>query len=125
MEIGKLAPSLVEFLKAVATNGCQNDRPKCEAFEVLENAMEVLTNPRSKFRFGLRWEVLGILNELLLKKKTLTEEETVNVPIVNHILTHLTRGCFVLNKGHSKVSKYPKRAYLPDTFRWDGLALGK
>ncbi|XP_078356179.1 uncharacterized protein LOC144640980 isoform X2 [Oculina patagonica] len=44
--------------------------------------------------------------------------------MVNHILRHLTRGCFVMNKGHSKVSKFPKQTYLPETFRWDGLALG-
>ena len=130
MEIGKLAPSLLQFLEAGATSGCQDDAAKCEAFEVLENALTILTNPEN--RFGLHWEVLGILDELLLKQsdmifkevRTITEQ-TMNVPIVNHILKHLTWGCFVLGKGHSRVLKHPKRAYLPETFRWDGLALGK
>ena len=49
MEIGKLAPSLVQFLVAAATNGCQDDRPKCEAFEVLENALAILTKPENRF----------------------------------------------------------------------------
>jgi len=130
MEIGKLAPSLVQFLVAAATNGCQDDRLKCEAFEVLENALAILTKPEN--RFGMRWEVLGILDELLLKQSDINlkenkaiTEETVNVAIINNILMHLTRGCFVLSKGHSKALKHPKRAYLPETFRWDGLALGK
>ena len=122
MDILRLAPSLVQFLEASATSG-QDAGPKYEAFEVLENALQLLTDPESKF--GLRWEVLGVLDELLEKKKNGMTEEAINVAMVNHILRHLTRGCLVLRSGHSKVNKYPKQAYLPETFRWDGLALGK
>ena len=89
MEIRKLAPSLVQFLEVAATNGCQDDRAKHDAFEVLENALAILTNPKG--RSGMKWEVLGMLDELMsnqsainLKEgKTITEtEETVNVAIV-------------------------------------------
>jgi len=66
MDILGLAPSLVQFLEASATSS-QDAGPKHEAFEVLENALQLLTDPESKF--GLRWEVLGVLDELLQKKK--------------------------------------------------------
>ncbi len=127
MDVLRLAPSLVQFLEASATSS-QDAGPKYmyEAFEVLENALQLLTDPESKF--GLHWEVLGVLDELLQRKQnamTEEDEETINVSMVNHILRHLTRDCFVLDKGHSKVNKYPKQTYLPETFRWDGLALGK
>ena len=122
MEITKLAPSLVEFLEVVSTNGRQYDKPKYEAFEVLKTALKVLSDPER--RSGLSWDLAKTLDELLLNIKTNTEE-TVNVSIVNHILLHLTRGCFILNKGHSRVVSFPKRTYLPETFTWDGLALGK
>ena len=57
MEIGKLAPSLVQFLEAAATNGCQDDRPKCEAFEVLENALAILTKLKTDLEcIGKFWE---------------------------------------------------------------------
>lgn len=124
MDILQLAPSLVQLLEASATSS-QDAGPKYESFEVLKNALHVLTDPESKF--GLRWQVLEVLDELLQKKKDakiMTEEE-INVEMVNLILRHLTRDCFVLKKGHSKVNKRPKQAYLPKTFRWDGLALGK
>ncbi len=125
MDVLRLAPSLVQFLEASATSS-QDAGPKYEALEVLENALQLLTDPESKF--GLRWEVLEVLDELLQKKQnamTEEDEEAINVEMVNHILRHLTRDCFVLDKGHSKVNKYPKQTYLPKTFRWDGLALGK
>ena len=122
MKITKLAPSLVEFLETVATKDHQYDGSKYEAFEVLNTALQVLTDPGR--RSGLSWDLTKILDELLLHTKTNTEE-TVNVAIVNHILLHLTKGCFVLNKGHSNVHSFPKRTYLPETFLWDGLALGK
>ena len=63
MEITKVAPFLVKFLEAVATNDHQHNRPKCKAFEVLKIALQVLTNPERKF--GLSWELMGILEELL------------------------------------------------------------
>ena len=119
MEIAKLAPSLIEFLEAVAINDHQYDTPK---YEVLKIALQDLTDP--KRRSGLSWDLTKILDELLLNMNTNTEE-TVNVAIVNHILLHLTRGCFILDKGNSKVLSFPKRTYLPETFTWDGLALGK
>ena len=122
MDILRLAPSLVQFLEVTATSS-QDAGPKYEAFEVLENALQLLTDSESKF--GLCWEVLGVLDELLQKKKNAVTEEAIDVAMVNHILRHLTRGCFVLSKGHSEVNKYPKQTYLPETFRWDGLALGK
>ena len=122
MDILRLAPSLVQFLEASAT-GCQDAGPKYEAFQVLENALHLLTDPENKF--GLRWEVLRVLDELPQKPKNAMTEEATNVAMVNHILRHLTRGCLVLSKGHSKVNKYPKQTYLPETFRWGGLAMGK
>ena len=63
MEITKVAPFLVKFLEVVATNDHQYNRPKCKAFEVLKIALQVLTNPERKF--GLSWELMGILEELL------------------------------------------------------------
>lgn len=124
MEITKVAPSLVEFLEAVATNDHHYDRPKYmyEAFEVLNTALQVLTDPERYS--GLSWDLAKILDDLLANMKTNTEE-TVNVAIVNHILLHLTKSYFVLSKGHSKVVSFPKRTFLPETFLWDGLALGK
>ena len=129
MEIKKLAPSLVPFLEAAAADRAQDDGSKHKAFKVLEKALVTLTDPNNSF--GLSWEVLGLLDKRLLKKskaskekKTFTEE-AVNVAIVNHILQRLTRGCFILNKGHSKVLMRPKRSFLPETFRLGGLALGK
>ena len=58
-----MAPFLVKFLEAVATNDHQDNRPQCKAFEVLKIALHVLTNPDRKF--GLSWELMGILDELL------------------------------------------------------------
>ena len=78
-----MAPSLVQFLEASATSS-QDAGPKYEAFEVLENALQLLTDPESKF--GLRWEVLGVLDELLQKKKNAVTEEAIDVTMVNHIL---------------------------------------
>ena len=125
MEITKVAPSLVEFLEAVATNDHHYDKPKYmyEAFEVLKNALQVLTDP-GRYNSGLSWDLSKVLDDLLANMKTNTEE-TVNVAIVNHILLHLTKNYCVLNKGHSKVVSFPKRTYLPETFLWDGLGLGK
>ena len=124
MEITKVAPSLVEFLEAVTTKDHQYDGSKnmYEAFEVLNTALQVLTNPGG--RYGLSWDLLKVLNDLLMNIKTY-DEETVNATIVDHILLHLTKSCFVLNRGHSKFVSYPQRTYLPAVFSWDGLALGK
>ena len=63
MGITKVAPFLVEFSEAVATNDHQYNRPKCKSFEVLKIAFQVLTNPERKF--GLSRELMGILDELL------------------------------------------------------------
>ena len=61
-----MAPSLVQFLEASATRS-QDVGPKYEAFEVLQNALQLLTDRERKF--GLHWEVLGVLDELLKKEK--------------------------------------------------------
>ena len=122
LEITKLALSLIEFLEAVAINDSQHGRLHSEAFEVLNTALKDLTD--QKRRSGLSWDLTNILDELLLNMNTNTEE-TVNMTIVNHILLLLTRSFFILNKGNSKVLNFPKWTYLPETFRWDGLALGK
>ena len=50
-------------LEAIPNNDHQYNRPKCKAFEVLKIASQVLTNPEGKF--GLSWEPMGILDELL------------------------------------------------------------
>ena len=124
MEITKVAPSLVEFLEAVTTKDHHYDGSNnmYEAFEVLNTALQVLTDPGG--RYGLSWDLRKVLNDLLMNIKTY-DEETVNATIVDHILLHLTKSCFVLNRGHSKFVSYPQRTYLPEVFSWDGLALGK
>ena len=66
MNILQLAPSLVQFLEASATS-CQDAGPKREAIEVLQNALQLRTNPKSKF--GLHWHILGVLDERLQKNK--------------------------------------------------------
>ena len=122
MNILQLAPSLVQFLEASATS-CQDAGPKREAIEVLQNALQLRTDPKSKF--GLHWHILGVLDERLQKTKNGMTKEAINMAIFNHILGHSTKSCLVLSKGHSKVNKHPKQTYLPETLRWDGLALGK
>ena len=129
MKITRLAPSLVSVLEAAVANGCQGDGLKQKAFEVLDTALEDLTNPDNQF--GLSLQVGDILDDLSRKGgllSTLTEE-TVNAAIVKIIFQHLTKGCFVLNKRHvSKVPNFLPRTYItytPSRFGWDGLALGK
>ena len=68
---------------------------------------------------------MNTLHTLLVSKMKSNTEEAVNVAIVNNILQHLTRACFVLNKRHSKVVESAARTFLPEAFNWDGLALGK
>lgn len=125
VQIGEVAPSLVEFLEAAATNDYKDDTSKCEAFQVLENALAVLTSPES--RVGLLMEVFKTIAELLPSRKgsRKSSEEAVNMAIVKLILMHLTSGIFVLNKGHAKFLENLKRAYLPEIFSWEGLALGR
>ena len=110
-------------MDTVTTNDRRYDGPKWEAFEVLENALQVLTSEETKS--GLTYELTDTLDKLLVSKMKSNTEETVNVAIVNNILQHLTRACFVLNKRHSKAVEPTARMYQPETFRWDGLALGK
>ncbi|KAL9984411.1 hypothetical protein ACROYT_G006699 [Oculina patagonica] len=121
VQIGQVAPSLVEFLETATTNDYKDDISKCEAFQVLENALEVLTSSES--RIELLWEILNTMFELLPSRggSRKSSEEAVNVAIVKLILMHLTSGIFVLNEGHLK---FLERVYLPETFRWKGLALG-
>jgi len=123
VEITKVAPSLVEFLEAVTTKDHHDEfKNMYEALEVLNTALQVLTDPGG--HYGLSWDLLKVLNDLLINIKTY-DEETVNAAIVHHILGHLTKSYFVLNKGHAKVVSFPQRTYLPAAFSWDGLALGK
>ena len=42
INLGELAPSLVTHLEAAATNGCQDNTARREAFEVLEKAWKFL-----------------------------------------------------------------------------------
>ncbi|XP_068698795.1 uncharacterized protein [Montipora foliosa] len=117
----ELAPSLFEFLENVSTNDRQDDDPKWEAFEVLENALQVLTRKETS---GLTPGLKKTLNGLLFNKKKPNTEAAVNLAIVNLILKHLTRAQFVLNKSHSKVFKPSKQISMPEALAWDGLALG-
>lgn len=124
MEIAKVAPSLVEFLEAVTTKDHHYDGSKnmYEAFEVLNSALQILTEPGG--HCGLSWDLLKVLGDLIMNIKT-HDEETVNGMIVYYILQHLTKSCFILNRGRSKVVSYVQRTYPPEAFSWDGLALGK
>ena len=123
MEITKVAPSLVEFLEAVTTKDHHDEfKNMYEALEVLNTALQVLTDPGG--HYGLSWDLLKVLHDLLINIKTY-DEETVNAAIVHHILGHLTKSHFVLNRGHAKVVSFPQRTYHPAVFSWDGLALGK
>ena len=110
-------------METVTTNDRRYDGPKWEALEVLEDALQVLTSEGTIT--GLTYELTVTLDKLLLNKMKSNTEETVSVAIVNHILQHLTRACFVVNKRHSKVLKSRERMFVPETFLWDGLALGK
>ena len=110
-------------MDTVTTNDRRYDGPKWEAFEVLENALQILASEETKS--GLTHELSFTLHRLREKKIKSNTEEAVNVAIVNHILQHLTRDCFVLNKRHSKLVESDKRMSLPGVFYWDGLALGK
>ena len=121
--MAKLAPSLVECLETVTTIDRRYDGPKWEAFAVLENALQVLTTEETET--GLTRKLSDTLDKLLVSKMKSNTEETVNVAIVNNILQHLTRACFVLNKRHSKAVEPTARMFQPETSRWDGLALGK
>ena len=129
MKLEDLAPSLVTYLEAAATNGLQDNGPSHEAFEVLEKALEILTDPyNTVMGYELSKGFLGMLNKLLLKnqkeKKTVTEA-MVNAAIANHVSLHLTNGYVMLDKHHSKNLMGDTRAYLPQTFKFAGLALGK
>ena len=106
-------------METVTTNDRRYGGPKWEAFEVLENALQVLTSEET--RTGLTSELMTALNSLLLNKT----EAAVNLAIVNLILQHLTGACFVLNKSHSKVFEHSKRMFFPEAFLWNGLGLGK
>ena len=110
-------------METVTTNDRQYDGRKWEAFEVLENALQVLTSKETPT--GLTFELMAALNGLLLNQMKSYTEEAVNLAIVNLILQHLTRACFVLNKSHSKVFNHSKRMFFPEAFRWNGLGLGK
>lgn len=54
INLGELAPSLVTHLEAAATNGCQDNTARREAFEVLEKAYKILTDPADNFGFKKR-----------------------------------------------------------------------
>lgn len=110
-------------METVTTNDRRYDGPEWEAFEVLENALQVLTSKETPS--GLTSELMATLNGLLLNKMKSNTEEAMNLAIVNLILQHLTRACFVLSKRHSQVFKPCKRMFTPEAFHWDGLALGK
>ena len=110
-------------MDTVTTNDRRYDGPKWEAFEVLENALQALTSKETKS--GLTIKLSCTLQRLLHSKMKSNTEETVNLAIVNHILQHLTRGCFVPNKRHSKLIKCDQRMRLRGVLHWDGLALGK
>ncbi|XP_068708988.1 uncharacterized protein [Montipora foliosa] len=122
IEFAKLAPSLFEFLETVTTNDRRDDEPKWEAFEVLENALQVLTSKENPS--GLTSELVDTLRDLLLSERKSNTEEAVNLEIVNLILKRLTRAYIILNKSHSKVFKPSKRLLMPESLLWDGLALG-
>ena len=110
-------------METVTTNDRRDDEPKWEAFEVLENALQVLTSKETPY--GLTSELMDTLSDLLLNERKSNTEEAVNLAIVNLILKHLTRDYFILNKSHSKVFKPSKRLFMPKSLFWDGLALGK
>ncbi|XP_068746482.1 uncharacterized protein [Montipora capricornis] len=109
IEFAKLAPSLFEFLETVTTNDRRYDGPKWKAFEVLENALQVLTSEETPL--GLTSELMATLNGLRLNTMKSNTEEAVNLAIVNLILKHLTRACFILNKSHSKVFEPCKQMF--------------
>ena len=110
-------------METVTTNDRRDDEPKWEAFEVLENALQVLTSKETSSE--LTSELTDTLDDLLLSKRKSNTEGAVNLAIVNLILKHLTRDHFVLNKSHSKVFEPSKRIFMPEALKWDGLALGK
>ncbi|XP_068727458.1 uncharacterized protein [Montipora capricornis] len=124
IQFEKLVPSLFEFLEKVTTNDRRDDEPKWEAFEVLENALQVLTCPSEENSSELTYEVLDTLRDLLLSESKSNTEAAVNLEIVNLILKRLTRAYIMLNKSHSKVFKPSKRLLMPESLLWDGLALG-
>lgn len=126
--VQKLAPSLVEFLEA-SLHGHQDDGPKGEAFDVLQNALGKLTSPSNEA--GLTVEVMLMLANL--RKDSSSEngcsEEDINVEIVKNFFLNLTRGSCVLNEGHRQALKarkaVSKHILLPEDVGWEGLALGK
>ena len=110
-------------METVTTNDHRYGGPKWEAFEVLENALQVLTSEETPT--GLTSELMATLNSLVLNETKSNTEAAVNLAIVNLILQHLTRACFILNKSHSKVFKPSKRMFTPEALLWNGLGLGK
>ena len=127
MKLGELAPSLVTYLEAAATHGCQGNGPSDEAFKVLEKALETLTNPcNTAIGNELSAGFLEILDNLFKKKgKKPVTEAMVNVAITNHVLLNITSGYAILNKDHSRNLMNGRRVFLPQNFGFAGLALGK
>jgi len=110
-------------LETVTTNDRQYGGLKWEAFEVLENALQVLTSKET--RTGLTPKLAATLDKLALNETKSNTEAVVNLAIVNLILRHLTRASFILNKSHSKLFEPSERMFTPRALLWSGLGLGK
>ena len=125
--VQKLAPSLVEFLEA-SLHGHQDDGPKGEAFDVLQNALSELTLPGSPSNLAdnaLR--MLVDLKQDILQRNC--REEEINVEIAQNLVLNLTGGSCVLNSAHRQALKakeaHSKRLLLPEDVNLQGLAFGK
>ena len=128
MTLGELAPSLVTYLEAATTHGCQGNEPSDEAFKVLEKAVETLTDPSNTGGNELSFGFMAKLSNLVAKKGKKPVPEAVvnvNVEIANHILLNLTNGYAILNKDHSSNLMKGGRVFLPHAVGCAGLALGK
>ena len=126
MTLGELAPSLVTYLEAATTHGCQGNEPSDEAFKVLEKAVKTLTDPSNTEGNKLSSGLTAKLRNLVAKKgKKPVPEAVVNVEIANHILLNLTNGYAILNKDHSSSLMKGGRVFLPNALGCAGLALGK
>lgn len=125
LALGELAPSLVTYLEAATTHGCQGNEPSDEAFKVLGKALENLTDPSHTAGNELSSGFMDSLNALIMEKgKKPVPEAVVNVGIANHILLNLTSGYAILNKHHSRYlsDRRPStRLWLPQVLGWSGL----